>query len=106
MNKILENNKGVNLMIWETNPRLRNNGNPVKLVIQNHIGINEGDVICGIISGEKKSFYLIENIIDRRPALLDGYEYVTCKTSWSNKKPSFENMDYSYLSERLKDFFY
>lgn len=82
--RVFENTKGVDLMIWETNPRMRNKNNEIKFLSnQKH---SEGDVIVCLIGDDGTevniSSYELTNIKEQRDSVT-GRNYVTADSKWS-----------------------
>lgn len=91
MNNLLQNQVGCDLMIWETDSRLRNTNNEVKFVTPTSQDVKVGDVLIGNYSAESVSCYEITEIVDRRKSALNKKDYLTVRTKWTNKKPNFSN---------------
>lgn len=80
--KYIENETSAHLLVWETNPRLRNKNNEVQLVVHNNTPINVGDVIFRCPTDETTSSYEITEILKSRPAALKEHTHFTVKTKW------------------------
>lgn len=98
---IHENNLTANLLIWETNPALRNKNNIIELYADE---LNEGDIIVGSnFSPEQVSTYTIDKILERRYSKIKGKEHFICKTSWNNNSISdFKGYDISRTSKTFQ----
>ena len=77
----LENTKDCNLMVWETNPKLRNTNNVIKFYVPKSTEVNINDEIF-IKGADKNSIYKITEIIDKRSAYISNMNYITAKTDW------------------------
>jgi hypothetical protein len=89
MNNLLQNQVGIDLMIWESNPKKRNTNNEVKMVAPINQEIKVGDVLVGLYSPEKINCYQITEIVSRKPSSLGGKDYLIVRTKWSAKIPDF-----------------
>ncbi|MCR9263326.1 MAG: hypothetical protein NXH86_04170 [Flavobacteriaceae bacterium] len=81
--KVYENYNQVTMMVWEMNPRKRNDNNIVK--VNSKVDLNVGDVILGDLKMDIQfSEYTIEKIIESRPSSLEGYTYFTLQTTFKH----------------------
>lgn len=80
-----ENTKQVHLMMWETNPNLRNYNNEIKFYLSDGETPNEGDKIY-TKTGDKYSVFTITEITEIRKGSVSGMNYVTAKSSWGFEK--------------------
>ncbi|MGB2525673.1 hypothetical protein [Flagellimonas sp. SN16] len=79
--KVYENYNQVTMMVWEMNPRKRNENNVIK--VNSKVEINVGDVILGDLKMDIQfSEFTIEKIIESRPSSLKGYTYYTLQTAF------------------------
>jgi len=98
---IHENNLTANLLIWETNPALRNKNNIVELYADE---LTHGDTIIGSsFTAEQISTYTIEEIIEKRSSEIKGKDHFIVKTSWkSNGMSEFKGKDISRTSKTFQ----
>lgn len=103
--KLLENTKGLHLMIWETNPRMRNKNNVIKLNIDERYSLEVGDCIVGSYGDNDNpnfSGFKIDKIIESRKSSLSGMNYITAKTNWKRfSKTDVEGYNTDKMSDRF-----
>lgn len=80
-----KNTKEVSLMMWETNPQLRNKNNIVKVNVKKTINLEIGDIIFTVY-GDIESCFEVEEIISSRQSALTDYNYLEVKTKWHNRQ--------------------
>lgn len=84
-----ENTDKVHLMVWETNPQLRNVNNIICLNVHKSIDLEIGDnIVCLMDEFAQFSTYEITSIISSRSSSLSGYNYLVCSTQWGKKSLS------------------
>jgi len=76
-------------MIWETNPKKRNENNIVKFYIKSSTIVNAGDLLIGEYNEYFVSNYEITEVIERREGLVKNKDYVIAKTIWKRSFPKF-----------------
>lgn len=104
MNRILENLVHVDMTIWETNPKLRNNSE-IKFYTKpnNHnLEIKKGDIILANFSAEKVSVYTIEEIIDKKSHRLENRDYITARCSRSGKRDALDVRKFNTDNNSIK----
>ncbi|WP_430611542.1 hypothetical protein [Flavobacterium sp. JP2137] len=77
-----KNTKEVTMMIWETNPSKRKQGNlEVKVNVRKEHNLSPGDEICTNLN-DKESVWIVKEILNTKPSSLSGYNYVVCICDW------------------------
>lgn len=100
MTKLHLNTHSVNLLIWEINPELRNNGKEIEFYAEERL--NPFDLILGDYSEYGVSTYCIEEITSERDCEITGKKHYKAKANWSKKGLEFfSNLDYSNLPKRF-----
>lgn len=72
-------------MIWETNPRKRNENNIVNINVPKNINLEKGDLILASYGNDSVSTYNIDEIINSRESSIKNMNYVSVKTSYKRE---------------------
>lgn len=74
--------KGIQPMIWETDERKRNVNNECTFSVPEATTVNVGDRIINESNPKNLSVYEITNIIESKPSLVIGRNYIRVNTKW------------------------
>jgi hypothetical protein len=87
---IFKNSTDVNMMIWETDPKLRNKSpyNEVCFIAHKNKSFNEGDLIINNISDGKISTYELTDLLNKKQSSQKDQIYYTFKTIYKKQDSS------------------
>lgn len=78
---VYENYNQLTMMIWELNPKKRNDNNIIK--VNSKVDLSVGDTILGDLKMDISiSEYIVTEILDVRQSSMKGYKYYTLKITF------------------------
>lgn len=106
MNRIFENQVHVDLVVWETDPKLRNNST-ISFYVPITTTVNEGDVILCKFSAEGISAYILNTIVNTKQGSIKGKNHITAQVSYIThlSKLNLSQFDTEYNSAKFHNFF-
>ena len=106
MKRIFENQVHVDLVIWETDPKLRNNST-ISFYAPIITTVNEGDVILCKFSAEGISAYIINNIDACKQGFINGKNHITAQASCIThlSKLNLSEFDTQHNTTKFHQFF-
>lgn len=94
--RIFRNLNEVNLMIWETDPNLRNKEpyNEVCFIAHKDKEFNKGDLILNNIHSDKISTYELTYLIEKKESAHKDHVHYKCKTIYKKQESAMLLMQY------------
>ena len=87
--ELFKNGGDAHLTTWGTSPEERNEVKEITFLLSLSKEVKVGDAIQGrpASDGRPASYFIIEKIIEARPARLSGYSFIKAEAKYSNKTP-------------------